>query len=320
MFLMPEVFINIFVDTTIYIFFLISLYIAILVVKYFDINKDTYLQYSLEKRTYLVSTIVQYGQFLKIVLFFYFIFTLDKLSNIIPGAMCAAGVITANRYGVGLLVLKVLNLYLFGLWILANRVDLNTKDYRFTKFKFKFFIAIFLLITIELILEFLYFNAIDISKIVSCCGVLFNPISSSSVSLLLQIPTKIVVIVFYSLFIIGLVAAYFKRRAIYCFLNILFLIFSILAIIQFFSPYIYELPTHKCPFCFLQKEYFFVGYIIYSALFLGTFFAFSEWFGAKFLKKELNFFKASIFFNLIFVMILTSYVFVYYIKNGVWLF
>lgn len=96
MFLMPEVFINIFVDTTIYIFFLISLYIAILVVKYFDINKDTYLQYSLEKRTYLVSTIVQYGQFLKIVLFFYFIFTLDKLSNIIPGAMCAAGVITAK--------------------------------------------------------------------------------------------------------------------------------------------------------------------------------------------------------------------------------
>ncbi len=320
MFLTPEVFINIFVDFLIYIFFIIAFYISVQIVRYFDVQKDTFFQYALERRTYLVSVIVEFALFFKIILFFYFIFTLDKLSNIIPGAMCAAGVITANEYGVWLLAVKLLNLFLFGLWLLANKEDLNSKDYRFTKFKFKFFIFLFMFLSIEIFLEYLYFNSIDISKIVSCCGVLFNPVKTSAVSFLLEIPKEIVVSLFYLVFLLTLTSGILKKCLLYFLSNLIFILLSILAIIVFFSPYIYELPTHKCPFCFLQKEYYHIGYFIYSSLFLGTFFAYANWFEKFFFKKESQYFKISIFFNTIFVIIVTLYVLIYYLKNGVWLF
>jgi F0F1-type ATP synthase membrane subunit c/vacuolar-type H+-ATPase subunit K len=37
-------------------------------------------------------------------------------------------------------------------------------------------------------------------------------------------------------------------------------------VLSFIGPYVYELPTHHCPFCLLQKEYRYVGYPLYAAL------------------------------------------------------
>jgi len=42
-----------------------------------------------------------------------------------------------------------------------------------------------------------------------------------------------------------------------------------MAILSFISVYFYELPTHHCPFCILQKEYGYVGYPLYLTLFGG---------------------------------------------------
>jgi len=47
-------------------------------------------------------------------------------------------------------------------------------------------------------------------------------------------------------------------------------IVSLASIFSFISVYFYELPTHHCPFCILQKEYGYVGYPIYIALLGGT--------------------------------------------------
>ena len=44
---------------------------------------------------------------------------------------------------------------------------------------------------------------------------------------------------------------------------------AVASIISFICLYIYELPTHHCPFCILQKEYGYVGYLLYIALFGG---------------------------------------------------
>jgi hypothetical protein len=41
---------------------------------------------------------------------------------------------------------------------------------------------------------------------------------------------------------------------------------SISSLITFISLYYYELPTHHCPFCFLQKEYGYAGYPLYLTL------------------------------------------------------
>ncbi len=44
---------------------------------------------------------------------------------------------------------------------------------------------------------------------------------------------------------------------------------SIASFISFISIYFYELPTHHCPFCILQKEYGYIGYFLYLLLLLG---------------------------------------------------
>jgi hypothetical protein len=51
--------------------------------------------------------------------------------------------------------------------------------------------------------------------------------------------------------------------------SFLFLPVAVVALISFISPYIYELPTHHCPFCILQREYHYVGYLLYITVFAG---------------------------------------------------
>jgi hypothetical protein len=60
----------------------------------------------------------------------------------------------------------------------------------------------------------------------------------------------------------------------FCF-SLLWMIFfslSLLVITSVISSYIYGMPFHRCPFDILKKEYYSVGYLIYSPLFAATFF------------------------------------------------
>jgi hypothetical protein len=52
--------------------------------------------------------------------------------------------------------------------------------------------------------------------------------------------------------------------------SILFFLISCVSFLSFISLYFYELPTHRCPFCVLQKEYGYVGYLLYASLLTGA--------------------------------------------------
>jgi hypothetical protein len=304
MFTTPEVEIYLLLQSLLMAFMALSFVAAVRIALYFDPGQDTPLQYRLLKLSYLVSTILFFVLILKIGLFFYLIYTLDKLAEIIPGAMCAAGVVTANRYGVWLLLFELAGIYLFGFWALFHLRESRKKGWEDTRKKFIFFLPLFGLALAQYILAWLYFGALDLGKIVSCCGVLFNPVSSSSIfGSLLQIPPKAVAAAFYALFF----AALFLRGWAFRLVHALMVPVAILAIILFFSPYIYELPTHRCPFCLLQGGYHYIGYLIYISLFLGTFWGMA---GER---------KKALLFDAIAVAILSYYVISYYLKNGVWL-
>jgi hypothetical protein len=53
-------------------------------------------------------------------------------------------------------------------------------------------------------------------------------------------------------------------------LTALLLPVGLAAVVSWLSPYVYELPTHHCPFCLLQREYHWVGYPLYGALLGGS--------------------------------------------------
>jgi hypothetical protein len=55
-------------------------------------------------------------------------------------------------------------------------------------------------------------------------------------------------------------------------LSIGFFIIGIVSLIAFISVTYYELPTHHCPFCVLQRDYHFIGYPMYLTLLGGVIF------------------------------------------------
>jgi len=70
----------------------------------------------------------------------------------------------------------------------------------------------------------------------------------------------------------------------------------------------------------LQSDYYFVGYFLYAALFIGTFSGIAVAVVAKADKENIQIYKKiSLIFNTIYLFLVTSYPIAYYIKNGVWL-
>lgn len=318
--LTPEIIAILMLDGLFLFFSSIAFVLSLKLYWYWDSEATTLLQYRLEKESYLIGLIIKYIFMLKVPLFLFFIYTCDTLSGIITGAMCAAGVVNSVDFGLFLLLFKLLNLYLFGFWLLLHVRDVESELQPYVRQKSLFFGIAFFFFVAEIVLEILFFTSLNISKIVSCCGTLFSASTQSSLSFLFLMENWMIVSLFYASFVLMLVGFLVKNGAVYLFSNLLFLFFAIVSLILFFSTYVYELPTHHCPFCLLQSDYYGVGYFLYAALFLGTFYGICGVVIATltqgFILRAMRF---SLFFNSLYVVMVSAYVVVYFLKNGVWL-
>ncbi len=318
--LSPEIITLLTLDIIFLFFGIVALVLSLRISFKWNAASTASLQYILVKQSSLVSVIIKYIFMLKMPLFLFFIFTNDKLSAVITGAMCATGVINSVSFGMFLTLFKLLNLYLFGFWLFLNHADLSDEALPFTRLKFSLFCLFSIPLFVEIALEIGFFSSLNISKIVSCCGALFSATSDSYVSLLFLVDSRLWAGLFLAFFALAGIAYYFRQIPLFIVSNGLFLLMALIALMSFFSPYIYELPTHRCLFCILQKEYFFIGYFLYSFLFLGTFYGMGG--GAMALlaqSKTTTFMRRSLFFNALYVGILLFYVGRYLLLNGVWL-
>ncbi len=319
MILIPEVLALFILNIVFIIFSLIAFFLSVKIFLKWDSNSHSTLQYTLEKQSYLAATIIKYIFILKVPLFLFFIFTLDNISHIITGAMCGAGVVDATDYGNYLFLLKIINLYLFAYWIALHYEDTKHENRPYIKAKFGLFIVAFLLFFTELILEGIMFTSIDLDEIVSCCGTIYSSASNSYISQLFSMNPILLLALFYGCFALILLFYFLKRPYLFAISNIFFILISIVTLITFFGTYIYELPSHHCPFCFLQSDYNYVGYLLYTLLFTGTFYGIVTGFiPTSNIDKNKNY-KKSILFNSSYILLVSFYPAVYYIKNGVWL-
>jgi len=316
---LPEVLTLYILNTIVLSFAFIAFILSIQIVLKWDFSATTPLQYELEKKSYLGSTIIKYMFYIKIPLFLFYIFTLDKISFILPGAMCGAGVVNSSDYATMLLFLKVINLYLFAYWIVIDKQDMMDEVQTNLKKKFMLYIALFIFLLVEVLLEGVMFNAIDVKSVVDCCGAIFSTNDDTYLSMALNLSPSLLLTLFYLNFMLMLVVSFKKINYIFAVLNLLFIVISLLSLVSFFGTYIYELPTHHCPFCFLQEEYNYVGYLLYAFLFIGTFNGLVVGFVAFNRVESSKRYKLSLVFNGIYLLIVTLYPVTYFIRNGVWL-
>lgn len=252
-----------------------SSYIGIQILRWWNIQSGSERQLDLERKTYLISTILSSVMIFEILSFFLFIYTTDSLHTLFVGSMCATGTLYVNGYGYPTLIIKVFTCIASSLWLIINYTDNKGYDYPLIKTKYAALQIITLLVVTEAVVQFKYFSGLKGDMITSCCGTLFSADAKGIASEIVSIPSNLAMILFYSISLLAVgISIIFYRTGKGAYLmsamSASFGVISVISIISFISLYFYELPTHHCPFCLLQAHYYFVGYPLYFFLFIGT--------------------------------------------------
>jgi hypothetical protein len=250
-------------------------FFGIRIIRHWDMASGSEEQLALERQTYLISTILSYVLFFEIGSLFLFIYTADNLHTLFTGAMCAAGTLYVDPYGYPAFLLKILNVILAGLWLIFNGVDNRAHDYPLIRKKYALLLILAPLILAETVVQTLYFTQMRANVITSCCGSLFSSEGSGIPSDIAALPAKTAMAIFFLAFaltmLMGLIYGLWgKLGGLFSAASGLFFLITCASLISFISLYFYELPSHRCPFCVLQREYTYVGYPLYAFLLVGV--------------------------------------------------
>jgi len=313
-FLIPEIFIQLIIHAVSMFFLSVGFVISIRIIRRWDFSSSSAVQYGLEKQSYLISVLMKYIFIINIPVFLLFIFANDKLSAYLEGAMCAAGIVNATVYGKYLITVKIINLILYAAWLSLNRLDSKSETMAYTPLKSKLIPLIFVSFVSELILFILHFGSIDTTVAVSCCNVIFG----DNTSVFKTFSADYSVQIYAAAFILLTLSALSRKLLILS--NLLHLAAGISVLTYAVSPYIYELPTHKCPFCILQPEYGFIGYVFYVLIYAGTALGVSAGFisiiSGKTPEKTVRY---ALIFNTAYMLLCLFFPLSYYLRNSTWL-
>jgi hypothetical protein len=241
------------------------------IIEGWDLQSGSERQLALEKKTYLVSTLMTYAFGFQVLSFFLFVYVADDLHRLFVGAMCAAGTLNVNEYGYPAVVLKVLNCLLAGVWLILNHADNQASDYPLIRKKYTLLLVIVPFLLYETLQLWSYFLNLKANVITSCCGSLFSTDQEGVAAGLAALPVAPMQAAFFGIMAATLASGLYyllkgKGGKLFAAAGTLAFPVSVAALIAFISVYFYELPTHHCPFCILQREYHYVGYLIYATL------------------------------------------------------
>lgn len=251
------------------------------VIRYWDRGSDSERQIGLEEQIWLAATLIQFALVVQVISALIFIYAAGYFATILKGAMCAAGSLTANGYGLPALALKIITIFVGALWIIVHRLDISCEDYPLTRFKSVWLLFLVPFLCADAFLVIAYLVNLEPEIITSCCGVLFGGSDSGGYSLFdFASPHRLVWLTALngafaaacSLLLLrsgsaagkGMVVGSWAAIAGWTSLYLL----AILVITVVVSPYVYALPHHRCPFDLLHYPYAAVGIPLY--LFLHT--------------------------------------------------
>jgi len=308
-FFIPSISISLFLEIAIFLLLSYTFFFTILIIKNYKQADSSEMHYILEKRSYLLVTTISLAIILKLLLLPFFFSTLNSLSDLIPGAMCSAGVVGANSFGIYTVIIKILIIFLSLLWLKLNAQDEITPQQPYFRSKLYLFIVLYFFIIIELLLEIGFFTHLTTDSPVLCCSTIYKTVKSTN--FLLSLPLSYLLSLYIIIYLLLLFFNYKTKRYLSAFFAVVFSYTSYYTLVYFFGTYIYELPTHKCPYCMLQADYYFIGYFIYFTLFMGLYYSASSLF-FNFSKND--YIKSSLFFTL-FVLLSSSSFILYILMN-----
>jgi hypothetical protein len=231
-------------------------------------------QLLLERRSWLVATLVQWAVAFETLSLLLFLYTVDDLHPLFVGAMCATGTLNANPVGWHLLWIKLLLFLLGSLWWVANRLDQQVPAAPLTRPKYLALLVLLPLCTADLVVMTVYFAGLQPEIITSCCGSLFSTSGYGVAAELAALPMRPMIIAFYlGAVLYGGMLLICRWRSGAGWRTLLavtatgFGAVTLASVVAFISVYYYRLPSHHCPFDLLQGHYHLIGYPLYLCLF-----------------------------------------------------
>ncbi len=262
--------------------FALMLYAAglgIRILRSWDRQSSSEEQLNLERKTWLVSSLVNFALGYQVLSGLLFLYTIEDIHSLFVGAMCGTGSLNANPVGWAVLLVKVLLFFAAAIWVAINRLDQKTEETPLVRGKYLALLILTPAVGLDLYLQYSYFSGLRPAIITSCCGSLFGIGNDTVASDLAALPPQGTMVFFYVSLAICLVIllgclksrAAFLRPLLFA-STVVFFFIALVSIISFISLYIYEMPSHHCPFDMLQGNYGYVGYPLYISLFTGTVF------------------------------------------------
>lgn len=245
-------------------------------VRRWDLHSGSRLQLVLERRTYLLSTLVVFVLVVQMAALLLFVFNADRMAGQFAGAMCAVGTLQANGWGFPALYAQLAVFFLASSWLVLHQADASAPDYPLTRLKFVLLLAVLLpVVALSFFLQWQYFANLRADVITSCCGSLFSTESNQLGGDLAGLPPGPMLWGFGATLaaVVLACAMYLWRSRVAWLVGLLSAVafaVSIASVVSFLSLYIYEHPHHHCPFCILKPEYGYRGYLLYLPLFVAT--------------------------------------------------
>lgn len=221
---------------------------------------------ALDRRAELTAVIVKVAAVCASLGLFATILAADRAHESIRGAMCASGVLTSTEHGMASLGTSALLLLASGAWLGLHRLDLRLPESALTRTKLRAAIALAPLAFIDLVYVMRFVSELNFEVVASCCstaadgggtridvvgtGASYPILGAASVALvsgalLLFVArrreARVLVLVASSVLLVGVALA-------------------VPAVIDVVSPHVYGAPTHRCAFCLLHAEAYYIGY------------------------------------------------------------
>lgn len=252
-----------------------SMPFAVRVLRRWDTASGSERQLEMEKRTYLVSTLLVLVLVSELASLILFVFNADRMSALFVGAMCAVGTLNVNDFGFPTLYLKMIVFFAASGWLVLNHVDARGHDYPLVRVKYGALMALAPLMVTATGVQLAYFLGLRADVIASCCSTLFSGGTQVTTDKLAAIAPEAslagLALMLVLVLVIGRRALVTGKGAVvYAILSMIAFLVSMEAIVAAISIYVYELPHHHCPFCILKAEYAHVGYALYIPLFAAT--------------------------------------------------
>ncbi len=271
----PAIMALILVSAVVSMMLLLASGFAMQLVRHWDIGSGSERQLVLERRTYLISTLVTWAFAAELVSLLLFVYNAEAMSGQFVGAMCATGVLNVNEWGWPTLFAKMAVFFVGAVWLILNRVDNRGHDYPLIRLKYWLLLLIVPLVLAEFMFQLRHFLNMAPDVITSCCGALFSADAAGVVGEISGMEPRNSMFGLYASGILVLVTGIWygmKRRgsSLFALAGGVAFVMALAAIVSFVSLYVYEHPHHHCPFCILKSGHNYIGYFLYIPLFTGT--------------------------------------------------